>query len=129
MQTWLILIACCHPPSLSSTIPALLMHMSIVWKRETAHLKQSKKIENKKYSEKADTSMSLIINCSKLKQRLNELRLYQNLEYSSLDRVDIVFISAQCLLHFIQWLLASHYSQTSSTLGLSNFGLGLFLDG
>ena len=27
------------------------------------------------------------------------------------------------------WLLAYHYGQTSSTLGLSNFGLGLYLDG
>ena len=32
-------------------------------------------------------------------------------------------------LFYYQWLLAYYYSQPPSTLGLSNIGLGLYLDG
>ena len=65
-----------------------------------------------------------------LKSHPKDYLINRNKYVPEWDENDIIYIaSVSVVVPYCQWLLAYYYSQPSSTLGLNNIGLCLYLDG
>ena len=67
--------------------------------------------------------------CINEKIRFGELFFIEIKTMMMIEKKFFSKLYTMIIIWYFQWLLAYYYSQTHSALGLSNIGLGLYLDG